>query len=334
LFNSPNNNLLAFPAEYVFDKRHPYAMQWQIDRFKEILAVRYGVTFPRSGPDTIIIEPTGAAVFIRGGNERQIVEIIDGEPLFPCRFSDAYDSLYYLYADRASPGQTIVEKKNFETPGELTARTAIYEIFSTRYPSLFDPLDIETLERIFVEKDRPSILAGMVVDSDPRTGRERVAYAWHTKKGWLAALCAAKFRLNRTFRVKTDVMGVFHDTADPGRYWAVVLQRWQTKDREGAVVYQDEGFLIVNFDFSADHVLKNFAIHYRLWFNNYRYDDLELGIRRHEKLIRDMDRYFTGSIGGIDAKLKIALRDLIVRKITVPSAAPGISGTQLHPDPL
>lgn len=99
--------------------------------------------------------------------------------------------------------------------------------------------------------------------------------------------------------------------------WAVVKQKWQTKDQAGHVVYQDDGFLLVNFDFDADDKLKDFKIYYRLWFYDYQYDDLELGIKRHEKLVRDIKKYFIDSkgISGIDSTLKKGIMDFLINKV-------------------
>ena len=110
-------------------------------------------------------------------------------------------------------------------------------------------------------------------------------------------------------------MGVFSDNLDPHRYWAIILQKWKTRDRHGKMVYEDDGFLIVNFDFRADLSLRDFKVHYRLWFYNYQYDDIELGIARHEKLVYDINKHFVNGLGGIDTKLKNAMRDFIIDKI-------------------
>lgn len=316
LFNSTNNNLLAYPAEYHFEKRHTYAIQWQVDILKEVLSLKYAISFNRSGKNSIILEPTGALVFIREGNERQVDNAVDGEPLLPAEFLEEFDSLYYLHSSpNTGVSQTRVEKKQYTTEREKTIRNRIYETFNTYYPKLFTPLNYEMLDKIFVEKSHPSILVGTKLSSNPRVGREVVKYKWHSKKSWLAGLLKAHLQRNRSFEVNTEVMGVFSDNLDPHRYWAIILQKWMTKDRYGKVVYQDDGFLIVNFDFKADMTLKDFKVHYRLWFYNYQYDDIELGIARYEKLIYDINQHFVSGLGGIDTELKNAMRDFIIDKI-------------------
>jgi hypothetical protein len=142
-----------------------------------------------------------------------------------------------------------------------------------------------------------------------------VYYRWYTAAQWLGRLRYAHHELGRRFKVSTSVIGVFNDNVDPHRYWAIVLQGWCTLNRFDAPVYEDDGFLLVNFDFDARARLKAFRIHYRLWFCAYRYDDRELGLSRGEKLARDIDRYFLGELGGIDPELMYAMRDFLVRQI-------------------
>ncbi len=329
LFNSPNNNLLTYPAEYRFEQRHPYAMQWQIDVFKETVSLKYAISLSRSSSNTIIVEPTGTVVFVRDAWERQVDNCIDGEPLLPADFVEEYDSLYYLYTSNGN-APVSVEKKQYATDAEKKIRDRIYETFTTYYPKLFTPLNYKMLDKIFADKDHPSILVGAKMVSDPRVGREIVAYTWHTKKSWLEGLLTAKLQRRRTFAVNTEVMGVFNDNLDPNRYWAVILQKWKTKDRFGNVVYQDDGFLIVNFDFRSDQTLKEFKIHYRLWFYNYQYDDIELNIRRHEKLVTDLDCHFMRGLSGIDMDLKTAMRDFIISKVKGVKVTHELKESELH----
>jgi hypothetical protein len=115
--------------------------------------------------------------------------------------------------------------------------------------------------------------------------------------------------------VHTAPIGIFADNLDPHRFWAVVLQRWQTLDRFGMAVYEDQGFLLVNFDFDDNAAVREFRIHCRLWFYDYRYDDAETGVRRHEKLANDINRYFVQGVDGIDDALKGAMRDLLIATV-------------------
>lgn len=316
LFNSANNNLLAYPAEYRFEKRHPYAIQWQVDMLKEILSLKYGIFFNSDSKNSIIVEPTGMLVFIRNGKERQIDRVIDGEPLLPVQFLEEFDSLHYIYSSMHTSAPYItMEAKPYVTAGEKTIRDRIYETFHTYYPQLFTSFNYDLLNKIYIDKGHPSILVGTKLVSDPRTGKEIINYSWHSKQSWLAGLKKARAERNRTFDVDTYVMGIFNDNLDPYRYWAIIAQKWKTKDLYGNVVYNDDGFLIVNFDFDANLQLKGFAIHYRLWFYNYQYDNCELGITRYEKLIKDLNRHFVNGLHGIDSTLKQAMRDFLIEKI-------------------
>ncbi len=321
LFNCANNNLLAYPAKYRFEKKNPYAIQWQVDMLKETLSLKYGITFNNECDNTIIVQPTGVVVFARNNIERQIDRVIDGEPLLPVQFLEEYDSLYYLYSAMNTPVQKAVfETKPWETSGEKSIRDQIYKIFNTYYPKLFSTFNYSLLNDIYVDTKHPSILVGTKLVSDPGSGRELINYSWHSKQGWLAGLRKAHQERNRSFDVDTYVMGIFNDNLDPHRYWAIVAQKWQTKDMYGNCVYSDDGFLIVNFDFDADRQLKEFAIYYRLWFYNYQYDNIETGVTRYDKLQYDINSHFVNGLNGIDSTLKEGMRDFLIRKIRVISS--------------
>lgn len=317
LFNTPRNNLLAHPAEYAFERRHNYAISWQVDALREILTVKYGIVINPKAKDRIVLEPTGAVVFVRGGKERVLDRVVDGEPLLPEEFPEEFDTLRYLHPTRGGTDTGGgFEAKGYTTRQERVIRDLIHETFSTRYPAMFSRFDTVALQRVFVAMDHPSVLVGRKVSVEPRTGREDIRYTWHTKESWLSGLKTAYETRHRRFRVRTAVIGVFCDNLDPARYWAIVRQKWRTTNELGRTVYEDDGFLFVNFDFDVGAQLKEFHVLYRLWFYNYEYDDLELGIKRHEKLIRDIDSYFADGISGIDATLKKGMRDFLVAKIS------------------
>jgi hypothetical protein len=314
LFNSANSNLLLYPALYRFENRHPYALAWQVEAVKSLLSLKYGIAYSDTAAGRISIEPNGTLVFARSGQRRQIDRAVDGEPLLPDSFPEGYDSLKYLYGSvRGEDSSLKVESKSYTTAQEKAIRDRIHQTFAQAYPRLFDPFDRERLSRLFVDKGHPSILVGRKGAELP--GRESISYAWLSPQAWLDALDAAAQQRGRRFAVKASVMAIFADNLDPHRYWAVVLQRWRTLDGLGNTVYADEGFLLVNFDFDGQAVLKEFRIHYRLWFNQYQYDDPERGLCRGDKLINDIDTYFVKGVHGIDASLKYAMRDFLRDKI-------------------
>jgi hypothetical protein len=80
-------------------------------------------------------------------------------------------------------------------------------------------------------------------------------------------------------------------------------------------VYQDDGFLFVNFDFTADRVLKDFKIYYRLWFYEYQYDDLELNLKRFQKLENDITTHFKNGIKSVSDSLKNAMCEYLIGQI-------------------
>jgi hypothetical protein len=210
-----------------------------------------------------------------------------------------------------------IESKKCTTRDETTIRDMIYTTFNTYYPELFNNFNYPKLSEIYIDQGHPSILVGTKVLDNPAKGQEQIKYMWQNKKDWLNELKKAVEVRQRKFCVQTSVMGLFNDNLDQNRWWAVVKQKWQTKDQAGHVVYQDDGFLLVNFDFDADDKLKDFKIYYRLWFYDYQYDDLELGIKRHEKLVRDIKKYFMDSkgISGIDSTLKKGIMEFLVNKV-------------------
>jgi len=194
-------------------------------------------------------------------------------------------------------------------------RDRIFETFNEYYPALFTPFNYNKLNEIFAVKKEPSILVGIVKSSDPSTGKEIVAYSWQKSQQWLDHLKKLHDVDNRTFEISTSVMKIFNDDLDPNRYWAIIRQNWKTIDGFGKTVYSDDGFLFVNFDFTADQVLKDFKIYYRLWFYEYQYDDLELGIKRYAKLENDITTHFKNGIKSVSGSLKSEMCDYLISQI-------------------
>jgi hypothetical protein len=182
---------------------------------------------------------------------------------------------------------------------------------------LFNNFNYDKLDSIYIDQGHPSILVGKKVLDDPAKGKEQIRYIWQRKSDWLNSLKKVVESKQRSFSVKTAVMGLFNDNLDPNRFWAIIKQKWQTKDMTGHVVYEDNGFLLVNFDFDADSKLKDFKIYYRLWFYDYQYDDLEIGVKRHDKLIRDIKQYFVEDkgISGIDSSLKMGIMNFLINTV-------------------
>ena len=317
LFATQNNNLQAYPREYRFEKKNPYALQWQVETLRDILSRKYNITMSNSSANTITIEQSESVVFSRDGKEYSRAHLVKGDAPWPEEFPSAKDT-YIIPVSNPTSNDITFENSTFTTLPQKTRRDAIFEIFDTYYPALFNNFNYQRLDEIFFsEYGDSTILVGTVVVDDARTGREQIRYGWKTKTDWLNSLKKAVEEQNRRFCVKTSIMQLFKDKSNPDRFWAIVKQKWQTKDMDGNVVYQDNGFLLVNFDFKADNTLKDFKIYYRLWFYDYKYDDLELGIKRYEKLSDDIKTAFFGknAVGEIDSSLKRRMMDYLITTV-------------------
>ncbi len=317
LFNSAHNNLLTYPAEYTIVQENPYAVQWQVNLFKHLLSEKYGIVENPTSENAIQLLPRGVVAFKRNDRTRYIDNAIDGEPLLPISFLESYDSLYYLYATmNRNLLKSRVEAKSWNTKKEIRIRDQIFDLFNREYPKLFNPFDYQKLQTVYQNKKEPSILTGSLQIADPTTGKERVHYEWCFKASWLASLHRVA-QNNRHFDVDTYVMGVFKDNLAPRRYWAIVAQKWKTKNTRGTVIYSDDGYLIVNIDFDKTFKLSHFSIHYRLWFYNYQFDEIETSRTRYDKLLDDVNQHFVYEFSGVDHHLKEAMRDFLIQKIEI-----------------
>jgi len=63
--NTPNNNLLLYPAQYALSTRTLMRSGWQVERVRDILTRRYGITMVTSTNDSIIIEQSGSLFFVK-----------------------------------------------------------------------------------------------------------------------------------------------------------------------------------------------------------------------------------------------------------------------------
>lgn len=188
LFNTTDNDLLIPPACYVFVNKNNYAIPYQLNAFKEILNLKYGISYFPESKDSIIVKADGTVSFIKNGKERQLQKVIDGEPLYP-NFPSRCDS--YEYSDTTSKGNGSVKKmetRKISTEAEFKVRDKIFEMFTCYYPKLFNPFNYEKLDKIFADRNEPSILTGIVIPPDPSTGKEIVIYRWVTKDEWLGDL--------------------------------------------------------------------------------------------------------------------------------------------------
>lgn len=320
LFNTQNNNLLVPPSTYVFENRNPYAINYQVNTVKKILTLKYGISFLEDSANNtsnkVIVQADGTLIFVRDGKTWELQKIISSNSLFKNEFSSQCDSYIYLRPSINGSGEyKKPETRKIVKPEEIKFRDQIVETFNNYYPKLFNPFNYDALNKIFVDTKEPPILIGKRISSNPKTGKEDVQYTWMTKNKWLYNFKQLHDTAGLSFDVRTHVMNIFKDDLNSNRYWAIVRQNWKTKDINGVTVYQDDGFLFVNFDFTADWVLKDFKVYYRLWFYEYQFDDIELGIKRYEKLERDITTYFKNGIKSVSGSLKNVMCSYLIGQI-------------------
>ena len=324
LFYHTPNSLLASPAQYLFKKQHPYAFGWQIEQIKDILLRRYGITLCENCPSSIAVVQSGSVIFSRDGKKYSRAGLVDGQSLLPDSFPEEKNIYHYINNSvSAADTEVKIESRTCRTEKEMSAREKIYRIFNEEYSKLFDPFNYEKLNQIFLDKNHPNILVGSVLKEDPATGTEIVRYNWMTKKNWLDNLKIKAESGQQRFKVSTAVMGLFNDNLDNNRYWAIVKQKWQNVDLLGHTTYTDIGFLFVNFDFTDQMELKEFKIHYRLWFNDYKYDDVERNVKRYQKLETDIRANFEIGMSGMDSTLKKGIREFLIQKVKERNSAMG-----------
>lgn len=304
LYYNSQFSFFSLPAIYRFEKINPYANDKQVETVRWILGRKYGITIDNSSQNTISVINGGSLVFVKNGKEFTIPHIVDGESMFPDIMNESLDS--YEYEVNGN-----YYSKSIETPIEKNIRNQIITTFEDIYPTYFAPFNRQKLEQIYSPSGK-TILWGAVEASDPRTGVEKVRYVWLTRDQWIAAL-ENKTNQGRRFDVTTKVLKIYQSSVSNTRYWAIIRQDWQTFNRSNRLVYHDDGFLIVNFDFDpTSGNLQNFEIGYRIWINDYKYDQISPRLTRVEKLSYDLQRYFIDEVHGIDTHLKYEIVDYII----------------------
>lgn len=216
--NTQNNNLLAFPAEYHFENKNPYAIQWQVEWMRDILTRRYGITVKDESPNSIVIEQTGSVIFSRDGKRYSRAKLVDGESLLPDSFPEEFNVYHYINSSMPTSEEPKIESKKCSTRDETVIRNMIYTTFNTYYPELFNNFNYKKLDEIYIDQGHPSILIGTKVLDDPAKGREQIKYMWQNKKDWLNSLKKAVEERQRRFYIKTSVMGLFNDNLDQNRW--------------------------------------------------------------------------------------------------------------------
>ncbi len=201
------------------------------------------------------------------------------------------------------------------TPSILTEKRIVSEIkdyFSIEYPSLFNPFIPQKLLNLFPYKEQNNILTGTVNQSV--SGTTSVRYQWTSPKKWVLRLKELSKR-GRNFNLKCEVVEIIQDPHIPFRFWAVVKQDWQTLDIQGSEKYRDEGFLLVNFDFSSDGIAQKKEFYYRLWFYSYPYEIVQESQSSRSRKIQNDVTHGIEKISGVDLSLKIEIEKAILRSL-------------------
>ncbi|MGB7567109.1 MAG: hypothetical protein WBM07_04560 [Chitinivibrionales bacterium] len=113
--NTQNNNLLAFPTEYRFENKNPYAIQWQVEWLRDILTRRYGITMKDESHNGIVIEQTGSVIFSRDGKRYSRAKLIDGESLLPDSFPEEFNSYHFINTSMPASEEPKIESKKCTT---------------------------------------------------------------------------------------------------------------------------------------------------------------------------------------------------------------------------
>lgn len=312
LMNSEGNRVFLANKAYRIRKLNPYAVLEQVAIFRSVLTSRYGITDSPNSSSTISILNGGAVEIQANGEKSMLAGMIDGESMMPDMFDDEMSSMGVA---TLTPSNTIAyEDVPYQDDKMKAVRSSIVKTFEVDYPKMFAPFNMTKLKSVFKGGVEPRIFVGRVAQSDPKTGREVVEYNYITRDKWLAGLQSASSK-GRIFDIDTKVMNIYTDPIVSSRFFAVVKQSWDTKFNK-RVVYHDDGFLIISFDYDfRNGRARDFKIHQRLWFYDYRYDDRELGMSRVAKLRVDLDKHFVNrKMQGISSDLKMEIRNLILKK--------------------
>jgi hypothetical protein len=96
LFYHTKNNLLASPAQYRFLDEHPYAISWQLEKLKDILLRRYGITLGDTCSGSIQVVQSGSIIFSRDGKKYSRAGLVDGEALMPDSYPEESNKYHYF----------------------------------------------------------------------------------------------------------------------------------------------------------------------------------------------------------------------------------------------
>jgi hypothetical protein len=298
---TPNSPFAASKNSFQFRRDWHYGNPDQITVIKNILHKVFGFTFSSTASDTVKITGDGALVFIKNGKETPIPDIVDVMDIIDEDMEWETDSFQVeTVPPKEMKGRVVTpavyetipfkkQGKNEKTIGERIEVT-IEETFAGAYGRDGGKPDFKYLENVFKGKKK-NIMKGHVV-TDPLKGTESVKYYWDTPQSYVAGLKNMVIKKDYRFDVKMKILRLYQDQKIPTRYWAVVFQDWNTRNYKGNVVYRDDGFLFINFDFDDKGEMSDFQIFYRLWFYNYKYDRPEIKYKRWQLIEDDIKGAF------------------------------------------
>lgn len=295
-----NNQLMQDPNMtsgenmFTFKKDWLYANLDQVDAIEEVLRIKFGFSFNTSSKDKIFINRSGGVEFCKNGRKLEISRLVDVEPVLDDDFNPIVDSIVVPISDEELTDYAKVAIKK----EDISVHQIIKETIEKDFASAYNRGDFKYLNKIFANNKR-SVLRGKVY-SNPKTGKEQVRYYWETKQQYLKGLASLVKKKKYQFDITLKLLSLYQENEN--RYWAVVRQNWKTKKRNGAVVYRDDGFLFINFDFSNGKAKPEMKIYYRIWIYNYKYANIELGKTRIDFIERDFNGVFfkeqASEIGG------------------------------------
>jgi hypothetical protein len=281
---------------FAYDKKWTYANMRQVDVVDMILRTKYGFRFDPQASDRIEVNRDGGLLFIKSGKRLEIANLIDVEPIVADNAEFALDSIA-VPVDEVGDKYDRIPVRSKETSVFQKIKYTIEKTLADAY----NKPDFDYLDGVF-ECSGKCILRGQI-KADVKKGKESVAYYWDTKEDYIAGLKKLVSESRLKFDVDLKVMNIYQDPSLT-RYWAVARQVWRTRNSKGAQVYRDDGFLVINFDFSEGlNQQPKFKIFYRIWIYDYRFDIPELRISRTQQIERDFNGVFfpgaSNKMGGV-----------------------------------
>ncbi len=275
-------------------------LQWDESILMQWLENHFGSVIVSNSNAEVIFGNDGSVLFKLGTEQQRLTEVLPSTAIPYSQKPDGYltaieDFNSFSY-ERVTP----------ELPIENEILNTIDRFFGEQYPSYFSNFSPDELLSLFPKLDERSVLSGTLLSDT------QVRYQWRTPRNWVGRL-ETLHQSGRRFDVSCNVREIIQDPHSQYRFWAVVDQEWTTRDNVGSELYQDNGFLLVNFDFTSSGNLHNVALHYRLWFYNYPYkseDDSKFS--REFAILRDVQDGLN-SVSGVDISLKKQVEESLLK---------------------